>query len=161
MTEMRIGYGNDIHRLAEGLPLIIGGVHIESLVGAEGHSDADVLLHAVTDAILGALALGDIGTHFPNSDERWENASSIKFLEHAILLMREKGFVTVNVDSTVNLETPKLRPYINAMRKVIADALEIDIERVSVKAKTGESVDAVGQSVAVKAEAVVLLSKSQ
>jgi 2-C-methyl-D-erythritol 2,4-cyclodiphosphate synthase len=153
----RIGYGNDIHRLEVGKPLILGGVLIESEKGAVGHSDADCLTHAVTDAILGALALGDIGQHFSDKDERWQNAKSFVFLRFAVGLMKEKGFAVVNVDSTINLETPRLRPFIDEMRENLANALEVESDCVSVKAKTGEKVDAVGRSEAVKVEAVVLL----
>lgn len=153
----RIGFGTDIHRLVAGRPLVLGGVQIESDLGADGHSDADVLMHAATDAILGALALGDIGTYFPNTDERWRNAESSKFLRHAIGLMKEKGYLVANIDSVIDLETPKLRRYIDAMRANLAAALEIEINCVSVKAKTGEGVDAIGEGKAVKAEAIVLL----
>lgn len=153
----RIGLGNDIHRLETGKPLILGGVLIESEMGAVGHSDADALTHAVTDAILGALALGDIGLHFSDKDERWRGAESFVFLRFAVGLMKEKGFEVGNVDSTVSLETPRLRPFIDAMRENLANALEIEITQVSVKAKTGEKVDAVGKSEAIEAEAVVLL----
>jgi 2-C-methyl-D-erythritol 2,4-cyclodiphosphate synthase len=155
----RVGFGTDIHRLVEGKPLILGGVQIESDLGAEGHSDADALTHAITDAILGALALGDIGTHFPPSDERWRNAESFVFLRFAVGEMKQHGYAVVNVDSTVHLEQPKLRPYIDEIRKGIADTLEVETNRISVKAKTGESVDAVGQRRAVRADAVVLLEK--
>jgi 2-C-methyl-D-erythritol 2,4-cyclodiphosphate synthase len=155
----RIGFGNDIHRLKAGRPLILGGVRIESELGAEGHSDADALLHAVTDAILGALALGDIGSHFSDKDERWKNADSSMFLREAVRLMKEKGFQIANVDSIISLEKPKLRLHIEAMRENLARNLEIDAGSVSVKAKTGEKVDAVGENRAVKAEAVVLLEQ--
>jgi 2-C-methyl-D-erythritol 2,4-cyclodiphosphate synthase len=155
----RIGFGNDIHRLAEGKPLILGGVKIESTLGAVGHSDADCLTHAVTDAILGALALGDIGSHFSDKDERWKNADSFVFLAEAARLMKEKNFRVVNLDSTISLENPKLRPFIEKMRENLAKALEIEINCVSVKAKTGEKVDAVGREEAIKAEAVILLEK--
>ena len=153
----RIGYGNDIHRLEAGVALILGGVSIEAEKGAVGHSDADALTHAVTDAILGALALGDIGSHFSDKDERWRGADSFVFLRYVVGLMKEKGFAVVNVDSTVNLETPRLRPFIDRMRENLAVALEIETDCVSVKAKTGEKVDAVGKNEAIKAEAVVLL----
>jgi 2-C-methyl-D-erythritol 2,4-cyclodiphosphate synthase len=153
----RIGFGNDIHRLVNGKPLILGGVEIDSEFSAEGHSDADALLHAVTDAILGALALGDIGSHFSDKDERWRNADSTFFLRYTIGLVKEKGFRVVNLDSTISLEKPKLRPHIDAMRENLASILEIEIDRVSVKAKTGEGVDAIGESRAIKAEAVILL----
>lgn len=157
----RIGFGNDIHRLSVGKPLIIGGVEIESDKGAEGHSDADALLHAVTDAILGALALGDIGSHFSDRDERWRNSDSEVFLRGAIGLMKEKGFRVVNVDSTISLEKPKLRPHIDAMRENLARILEVNLDSVSVKAKTGEKVDAVGENRAIKAEVIVLLAENQ
>ena len=153
----RIGFGSDIHRLAAGRPLILGGVRIESDLGAEGHSDADALTHAITDAILGALALGDIGNHFPNSDERWRNAESFVFLRYAVGLMKQRGFSLANVDSTVYLEKPKLQPYIDRMREGLAEVLEVEIHAVSIKAKTGEGVDAVGEGRAVRADAIVLL----
>ena len=153
----RIGLGSDIHRLETGKPLILGGVSIEAERGAVGHSDADALTHAVTDAILGALALGDIGSHFSDKDERWRGAESFVFLRFVVGLMKEKGFAVVNVDSTVSLETPRLRPFIDQLRENLANALEVEMTCVSVKAKTGEKVDAVGKSEAVKAEAVVLL----
>lgn len=154
----RIGFGNDIHRLAKDKPLILGGVKIESELGAVGHSDADALLHAITDAILGALALGDIGSHFSDKDERWKNADSFVFLEEVVRMMKEKGFRVINIDSTIHLEKPKLRPHIEKMREKIAHCLEIEIAQVSVKAKTGEKVDAIGKQEAIKAEAVILLS---
>jgi len=156
----RIGFGNDIHRLVEGKPLILGGIKIESDSGADGHSDADALTHAVTDAILGALALGDIGTHFSDGEERWKNAESFVFLRYAAGLMKEKSFTVVNVDSTIGLENPKLRPYIDAMRESLAVALEIAESCISVKAKTGEGVGAVGERRAVRAEAIVLLRRN-
>ncbi len=155
----RIGLGNDIHRLETGKPLILGGVLIESDIGAVGHSDADALTHAVTDALLGALALGDIGSHFSDKDERWRGAESFVFLRYTVGLMKEKGFEVINVDSTVSLETPRLRPVIEAMRENLANALEIQTTQVSVKAKTGEKVDAVGKSEAIRADAIVLLQK--
>jgi 2-C-methyl-D-erythritol 2,4-cyclodiphosphate synthase len=136
----------------------LGGVLIESDLGAEGHSDADALLHAATDAILGALALGDIGSHFSDKDPRWKNADSRVFLIETVRMMREKGYQVVNLDSTISLEKPKLRLHIEAMRRNLAEILEIEIDAVSVKAKTGEAVDAVGERRAIKAEAIVLLS---
>jgi 2-C-methyl-D-erythritol 2,4-cyclodiphosphate synthase len=156
----RIGFGSDVHRLAEGKKLILGGVEIASDKGAEGHSDADALTHAITDALLGALALGDIGSHFSDLEERWKNADSFVFLRFAVGLMKEKGFSVVNVDSVAHLEKPKLRPFIDQMRENIALALEVEIDRVSVKAKTGETLDAVGERRAIKCEAIVLLEKS-
>ena len=156
----RIGFGNDVHRLVPGRPLMIGGIAFESEFGAHGHSDADALMHAITDALLGSLALGDIGSHFPNTEERWQNVESSVFLKYALGLIRTRGFSIVNIDATVDLEKPKLREHIDAMRENIAVALEIDISQVSVKAKTGEKVDAVGEGRAIRAEAVVLVSRS-
>ncbi len=156
----RIGFGNDIHRLEANRPLILGGVEIPAEKGAVGHSDADALAHAVTDAILGALALGDIGSHFSDKDERWKDADSFVFLAEAVRLMKEKGFKIGNVDSIINLEKPKLRPFIEKMRENLARVLEIEIDSVSVKAKTGEKLDAIGEERAIKAEACVLLIKS-
>ena len=158
---LRVGFGSDIHRLAEGRPLILGGVTIDSDLGAEGHSDADALTHAVTDALLGALALGDIGTHFPNNDERWKNAESFVFLRYALGLVKQRGFSVVNVDSTIHLERPKLRDYIERMQEGIADALEVESSAISIKAKTGEAVDAVGEGRAVRADAIVLLTRNE
>ncbi|MBA2380224.1 MAG: 2-C-methyl-D-erythritol 2,4-cyclodiphosphate synthase [Blastocatellia bacterium] len=155
----RVGFGTDIHRLIKGRALIIGGVEIESDLGSEGHSDADVLLHAVTDAILGALALGDIGAHFPNTDDRWRDASSHVFLKRAAELMREHGYELGNADCTIHLEAPKLRPYIDRIRAHVAAILITETENISVKAKTGEGVDAVGEGRAVRADATVLLHK--
>ena len=156
----RIGFGNDIHRLEMGAKLILGGVEIPSDSGAVGHSDADCLTHAVTDAILGALALGDIGSHFSDKDERWKGADSLVFLREAVRLMKEKGYRIANVDSVINLEKPKLRPFIEKMRANMANALEIEVNCISIKAKTGEKVDAVGENRAIKTEAIVLLEKA-
>ena len=156
----RIGFGTDIHRLVAGRPLILGGVDIKSDLGADGHSDADVLMHAAADAVLGALALGDLGTHFPNDEERWRNAESSQFLRYAVDLIKEKGYTVANIDSVIDLEKPKLRPHIDAMRANLAAALDIGIDSVSVKAKTGEQVDVVGTRSAVRAQAIVLLAKA-
>ncbi|MGH9940797.1 MAG: 2-C-methyl-D-erythritol 2,4-cyclodiphosphate synthase [Pyrinomonadaceae bacterium] len=155
----RIGIGYDTHRLVEGRPLVLGGVLVPSERGAEGHSDADALTHAITDAILGALAADDIGAHFPDSDPRWKGVESLKFLAHAVELARGRGCRVVNVDSNVLLERPKLRPHIEAMREKLAAALGVEISLVSVKAKTGEGVDAVGEWRAVTAQAIVLLQE--
>ena len=153
----RIGIGSDIHRLVEGRPLTLGGVHIPSDRGAEGHSDADALLHAISDAILGALCEGDLGMHFPDSDPQWKNADSVQLLSRVVWLAHERNIHIVNVDSTVMLEAPHLRPYILSMREKIADVLAVDLACVSIKAKTGEGLDAVGQGLAVSAQAVVLV----
>lgn len=157
MNMLRIGFGSDIHRLEGGQPLILGGVPVPSDFGAIGHSDADALTHAVTDAILGAVAAGDIGSHFSDRDERWKGAESFLFLREAVRLMRARGFSICNLDTTVNLERPRLRPYIEQMRANLAQELGVGIDLVSVKAKTGEGVDAVGSGNAIRAEAVVLI----
>lgn len=153
----RIGIGSDTHRLVEGRRLIIGGVQIPSVRGGAGHSDADPLLHAITDAILGALCKGDIGQHFSDSDPQWRDADSRLLLEKVAFWARDEGWRVVNVDSTVMLESPRLMPHIVAMREKIAGTLSVNLECVSVKAKTGEAVDAVGEGLAVSAQAVVLL----
>jgi 2-C-methyl-D-erythritol 2,4-cyclodiphosphate synthase len=156
---MRIGFGTDIHRLTPDRPLILGGVEIESDLGADGHSDADALTHAITDAILGALGQGDIGSHFPNSDERWANAESFVFLRFAAGLMKQHGYAIGNLDATVELEKPKLRPYIERIVEELSLALETGRGAISIKAKTGEGVDAVGERRAVRATAIVILKE--
>lgn len=153
----RIGIGNDTHKLVDGRPLMLGGVHVASERGGEGHSDADVLLHAITDALLGALCEGDIGMHFPDSDSQWKDANSAQLLSRVVWLAHERGLHVVNIDSTIMLETPQLRPYMFSMREKIAAVLGVELSCVSVKAKTGEGLDAVGQGQAVSAQAVVLL----
>ena len=157
---IRIGIGNDTHRLVEGRPLILGGVQISSDRGAEGHSDADALSHAIADAILGALCEGDIGVHFPDKDPHWSGANSLELLSRVMWLARERDLHVVNVDSTILLETPKLRPYVEKIRENIASVLGIDAGCVSVKAKTGEGLDAVGQGLAVTAQAAVLMESN-
>jgi 2-C-methyl-D-erythritol 2,4-cyclodiphosphate synthase len=157
----RIGIGSDIHKLVEGRPLMLGGVLVASDRGGDGHSDADALLHAIADAILGALCEGDLGVHFPNSDPQWKDANSLELLSRVVWLAHERNFQIVNVDSTVMLETPKLKPYVVAMRENIAEVLGVEISCVSVKAKTGEGLDSVGQGLAVSAQAVVLIGKGE
>ena len=157
--EYRTGLGWDSHRLAPGRPLILGGVTVPSEFGLEGHSDADVLAHAITDAMLGAAALGDIGMHFPDSDPRWRGAGSMLFLARALELVRQRGYSVVNVDSTVILERPKLKDFRDSMRARLAAALEIDLERVSVKFKTAEKVGPVGEGRSAEAQAIVTLRK--
>ena len=158
---LRIGIGTDTHRLVEGRELILGGVHIASDRGAEGHSDADALAHAIADAILGALCEGDIGIHFPDSDPQWSGAHSLELLSRVMWLARERSLHVVNVDSTILLERPKLRTYVDTMRENIAAILGVDATCVSVKAKTGEGVDAVGQGLAVTAQAAVLMESNK
>ncbi len=153
----RIGTGYDLHRLVEGRPLLLGGVEIPSPRGATGHSDADVVCHAATDAILGAVSLGDIGRHFPDSDQRWKGASSVDLLRRCVAMVHSAGFKVVNLDVVVILERPKIAPYLDEIRRQLAAALEIPVERVSVKGKTNEGVDAVGRGEAIAAHAVALL----
>ena len=157
---LRIGIGNDTHRLVEGRELVLGGVRIASDRGAEGHSDADALAHAIADAILGALCEGDLGLHFPDKDPQWRDADSLELLSRVMWLARERSLHVVNVDSTILLEAPKLRPYVDAMRENIAWVLGVDTSCVSVKAKTGEGLDAVGQGLAVTAQAAVLMESN-
>jgi 2-C-methyl-D-erythritol 2,4-cyclodiphosphate synthase len=156
----RIGIGNDTHRLVAGRPLILGGVHIEFDRGSEGHSDGDALTHALTDAILGALCEGDIGTHFPDTDQRWKDANSVDLLARVIWLARERGFEVANADATVMIEKPKLRDYLPAMRERLAKTMNTEISGVSVKAKTAEGLGVVGNGEAVMAQAVVLLQRT-
>jgi 2-C-methyl-D-erythritol 2,4-cyclodiphosphate synthase len=155
----RIGIGHDIHRLVAGRRLILGGVHIESDRGADGHSDADALSHAIADAILGALSEGDLGTHFPDTDSRWKDADSLQLLSRVYTLSRERGYHLMNVDATIMLERPKLREYIASMRESLAKAMQVEMSCVSVKAKTGEGLDAVGRGEAVSGQAIVLLQR--
>jgi 2-C-methyl-D-erythritol 4-phosphate cytidylyltransferase/2-C-methyl-D-erythritol 2,4-cyclodiphosphate synthase len=155
----RAGLGYDLHRLVAGRALILGGVTIPSDRGAFGHSDADVVCHAVTDAILGAAALGDIGLHFPDSDPRWKDARSLDMLRQTVSMAVDRGFEVGNVDVTVMLESPKLRGYIDQIRRSIADVLGVEADRVSVKAKTNEGVDAIGRGEAVAAQAIALLRR--
>lgn len=153
----RIGIGYDIHRLVEGRKLVLGGVEIPFEKGLLGHSDSDVLSHAICDALLGAAALGDIGAHFPDTDPRWAGASSLDFLAHAVELITERGYSIANVDATVITEQPKLRPHIQAMRESLASVLRIDVNQVSVKAKTNEGLESIGRGEAMAAQAVALL----
>jgi 2-C-methyl-D-erythritol 4-phosphate cytidylyltransferase/2-C-methyl-D-erythritol 2,4-cyclodiphosphate synthase len=153
----RAGTGYDLHRLVPGRPLVLGGVTIPSDRGAFGHSDADVICHAVTDAVLGAACLGDIGRHFPDSDPQWKDASSLDLLTRAVGLVEAQGLEVGNVDVTVILEAPKLRDHVGAMRAAVAAAVGVDASRVSIKAKTNEGVDAVGRGEAIAAHAVALL----
>jgi 2-C-methyl-D-erythritol 2,4-cyclodiphosphate synthase len=155
----RAGLGWDNHRLVKGRALILGGVAIESEFGLEGHSDADVLSHAITDALLGAAALGDIGMHFPDSDPRWQGCDSLVFLRHARELVEAGGYRIFNVDSTVILERPKLKDYRLSIRETLAGALGLHLDAVSVKFKTAERVGPVGEGLSAEAQAVVMLSK--
>jgi 2-C-methyl-D-erythritol 2,4-cyclodiphosphate synthase len=151
---MRIGFGYDVHRLVEGPPLILGGVEVPHEAGLTGHSDADVLLHAVADALLGAAALGDLGAHFPDTEAEWEGADSQDLLRRVARRVEDHGYAPHNVDATVLLERPKLRPHVDAMRTNIARALSVDRDQVSVKATTTEGLGLVGREEGVAAQAV-------
>lgn len=155
---LRIGIGHDTHRLVTGRPLILGGVLVDSDRGAEGHSDADALTHAIADAILGALCEGDLGLHFPDWDPQWKDADSLQLLARVNRLAAERGFRIVNVDSNIMLEQPRLSDYLSTMRDNLASTLGVENAQVSVKAKTGEGLDAVGRAEAIIVEAVVLLT---
>ncbi len=156
----RVGTGYDVHRLQEGLELWIGGVKIEHTHGLLGHSDADVLLHAICDALLGAAALGDIGKHFPDTDPRYKGIASIKLLKHVSELLKERGYTVGNIDSTVAAQRPKMAPHIPQMRQNIADALGINIDCISVKATTTERLGFEGREEGISAQAVALIVKS-
>lgn len=160
MAGLRIGFGIDFHQLGEGRKLMIGGIEVPFVKGSVGHSDADVLLHAICDALLGALALGDIGTHFPDTDLAYKDIDSKKLLKDSYQLILNEGYVLVNADCTVCLQQPKLKPFIPSMRKAIAECLEVDINTVSVKATTTERMDAVGRGEGIEAHASVLIEKS-
>jgi 2-C-methyl-D-erythritol 2,4-cyclodiphosphate synthase len=159
LSEIRTGLGWDVHRIASGRPMILGGVPIACEFGLEGHSDADVLAHAITDAILGAAALGDIGMHFPDSDPKWKGCDSLVFLRHARELAEARGYRIVNVDSTVILERPKLKDYRLPIREKLAKALGLEVDRMSVKFKTAEKVGPVGEGRSAEAQAVVTLER--
>ena len=154
---MRIGTGYDVHRLQEGLPLWIGGVRIEHTHGLLGHSDADVLLHAICDALLGAAALGDIGKHFPDTDPAYKGISSLKLLSHVCTLLKEYGYAVGNIDSTIVAQRPKMASHIPQMRQNIADTLGISIDQISVKATTTEHLGFEGREEGISAQAVALL----
>ncbi len=161
MIDFRIGFGVDVHRLSEGIPLFVGGIEIPSDIGAVGHSDADVLLHAICDALLGAVNLRDIGYHFSDKDPKYKNIDSKILLKEVYYLISEKGYRVNNLDSTVILEAPKLNPYILSMQEVIADLLKVEKDAVSIKATTHEKVDSFGEGRAIKAYATCLLVRKQ
>lgn len=158
-NDFRIGYGYDVHRLVEGRDLILGGVSVPHERGLDGHSDADVLLHAISDALLGTLALGDIGKHFPDTDEAFEGADSRQLLKKVYELIEKEGYRLVNIDSVVVAQKPKLAPYIEEMRQNIAGVLALDLNRVSVKATTSEKLGFEGEEKGISARAAVLISK--
>ena len=155
----KIGLGYDIHKLVQDRDLIIGGVKITHEMGLLGHSDADVLVHAIIDALLGAAGLADIGTLFPDTDQKYKNADSVILLKHVWGLIKKKGYRINNIDSNIIAQAPKMMPYIPKMKEILANALELDIENISIKAKTKEKLDAVGEKLAIEANAAVLLEK--
>jgi 2-C-methyl-D-erythritol 2,4-cyclodiphosphate synthase len=157
MSQFRVGIGNDIHRLVEGRKLILGGVEIPHERGLLGHSDGDSLTHAITDALLGAAALGDIGSHFSDRDPRWAGADSLLFLRHVRDLLEERGFEIANVDATILAERPKMAPHISEMKARLAEAMKISESQINVKAKTNEGLDAIGRGEAIAAQAVALI----
>jgi 2-C-methyl-D-erythritol 2,4-cyclodiphosphate synthase len=157
MTRSGIGY--DLHRLAEGRKLILGGIELAFPKGPVGHSDGDALAHAMCDALLGAAGLGDIGTHFPDTDPKWKDASSLRFLEHIRDLLAERQFRIVHIDATVITEKPKLGPHFPAMREALAKSLGIATSAINLKAKTNESVDAIGRGEAIAAQAIATLDR--
>ena len=158
---IRIGQSTDIHQLVKGRKLILGGVEIEHEMGLLGHSDADALLHAIAESILGALALGDLGKHFPDSDERYKDMNSLWMLRQVYKIMEEKGYAIGNLDAMIMIERPKMAPHIPAMRKHVAEALCCDMEQVSIKATRGEKLGFVGREEGVQAQCVVLLHKKE
>jgi 2-C-methyl-D-erythritol 2,4-cyclodiphosphate synthase len=160
VSEFRTGQGWDVHRLVPGRPMILGGVPISSELGLEGHSDADILFHAVTDALLGAAALGDIGMHFPDTDPKWKGADSGQFLNHARKLASDLGYSVVNVDTTIILERPKLKDYREAIRVSLAKTLDVSLDRVNVKFKTAEHVGPVGEGKSAEAQAIIMLVRA-
>ena len=154
---IRIGLGYDLHRLVEGRPLILGGVKVPFEKGLEGHSDADALAHAITDALLGAAALGNIGQHFPDTDPRYKNVDSIVLLGHAADMLRAHGYRIVNIDSNIVAQRPKLNPYLDAMRNRLSECLQLEVDRISVKAKTNERVGPEGREEAISTQAIALI----
>ena len=158
---MRIGFGTDIHRLVEGRKLVLAGVHLPATFGELAHSDGDVVYHALMDAILGALALGDIGKHFPDSDDQYKNIDSSMLVKKVYELMMDNGYAINNIDISITLEKPKIKDYIMQMRENISCLLSTDIKNVSIKAGTNEGVGPLGRNEAVKAEAIVLLKEAE
>lgn len=156
---LRIGQGFDLHKLVEGRKLIIGGVEIEHTKGLLGHSDADVLIHSIIDALFGALALGDIGTHFPDNDPKYKNIDSTVLLKEAIKLVKEKGYKINNIDNTILAQEPKMKPHIPLMQKRLAELLNIEENQISIKAKTMEEQDSIGERKSIATQSVVLLIK--
>ncbi len=160
-NNMRIGFASDVHRLVENRKLMLAGVDVPSPLGELAHSDGDVVYHALAESILGALALGDLGTHFPDSDSKYKNIDSAILVQEVVKLMEQENHLVGNIDISITLESPKLKPYIPQMRENIARLLKTDIKNVSVKAGTNEKLDSLGQGLAVKAESIVLLKEKE
>ena len=159
MTAVRVGCGWDIHPMVAGRKLILGGLEIPHHKGLQGHSDSDSLVHAICDALLGAMGEGDLGRHYPSSDQRFKNISSLKLLEDVVQKLRAKGYRLANVDSTIIAQAPRLSPHLAAMQKMIAGVLQVDPDLVNVKVKSGEGLDAVGREEAIAAQAVCLIER--
>ena len=159
MTAVRVGCGWDIHPMVAGRKLILGGLEIPHHKGLQGQSDSDALVHAICDALLGAMGEGDLGRHYPSSDQRFKNISSLKLLEDVVQKLRAKGYRLANVDSTIIAQAPRLSPHLAAMQKIIAGVLEVDPDLVNVKVKSGEGLDAVGREEAIAAQAVCLIER--
>lgn len=160
MTDVRVGCGWDIHPLVKGRKLILGGLEIPHHKGLQGHSDSDALVHAICDALLGAMGEGDLGRHYPSSDQRYKDVSSLKLLEEVVEKLHAKGYRPANVDSTIIAQAPRLSPHLAAMQKTIAGVLQVDPDLVNVKVKSGEGLDAVGREEAVAAQAVCLIERA-
>lgn len=159
MTNLRIGHGYDVHKLVEGRPLILGGVDVPHVMGLLGHSDADVLVHAIMDSVIGAMGLGDIGKHFPDTSAEYKGISSIVLLERVVALMRDEGYALVNVDATVIAQKPKLAPFIEMMRENIATSFGCDVKKINIKATTEEKLGFTGREEGISAHCVVLIEK--
>lgn len=159
-VDIKIGFGFDVHSFAEGRKLILGGIEIPSDKGLQGHSDADVLLHAISDALLGALALGDIGQHFPNTDPKWKDVKSSVILKHCYQLVKEQGYNLSNIDCMLAMEQPKILPFVESIRKNLAELMQVSLNQISIKATTTEKLGFVGRSEGAVAMATVLLIKS-
>ena len=160
-NNMRIGFASDIHRLVGGRKLMLGGVDVPHWQGELAHSDGDVVYHALAESILGALTLGDLGSHFPDSDPQYKNIDSSILVKHVVKMMDEKGYAVNNVDISITLQEPKLKPFIEQMRQNIASLLNVDMDAISIKAGTNENLDAVGMRLAVKAESIILLKEKE
>ncbi len=159
LSDIRVGFGHDIHAFANGRKLWLGGVQIEYERGLLGHSDADALIHSIMDAMLGALALGDIGQHFPDTDPQYKEISSVELLKNVVELTKSKGYRVGNIDCMIHCERPKIAPHKESMKKILAETIGIDLDRISIKAGTNEKMDSVGEGRSIECDAVVLMIK--